>query len=95
MVGWKANIQFVSDRNQIRFLFADTNNSEYLHFRISSSVQTHGGIVFLKEEINFQHMLKLDTQSKYFTTLKKLAQRYFEAGFIDKIFADIHTNSYK
>ncbi|XP_055304739.1 uncharacterized protein LOC129569665 [Sitodiplosis mosellana] len=61
----------------------------------NKTVQKHEGVVFLREEINFQQMFKVSKDSKHFDRIKKLVRRYFEAGMLDQIFNYIHATSYK
>lgn len=61
----------------------------------SKTVQANEGVVFLKEEINFQQVFKVSKDSKHFNTTKKLMRRYFEAGLLDRTFSDIQTSSHK
>lgn len=61
----------------------------------SKTVQKHKGVVFLKNEINFQEVFKVSKNSKHLKTIKNLFRRYFEAGMLDRIFNDIHKTSHK
>lgn len=61
----------------------------------SATVKMNHGIVFLKKEINFQHIFKVSTKSRHYETITKLVRRYFEAGMLDRIFVDIHRDSHK
>lgn len=61
----------------------------------SQTVQRYNGVVFLKEEINFQQVFKVSKESKHFGTIKMLLRRYFEAGMLDRIVNDIHKTSHK
>lgn len=61
----------------------------------SATIRTNPGIVFLKEEINFQHIFKVSVTSIHYETVTKLVRRYFEAGMLNRIFANIHSESHK
>lgn len=65
------------------------------HFIFSATVKMNHGVVFLKEEIDFQHIFKVSTTSIHYETITKLVRRYFEAGMLDRIFVDIHRESHK
>lgn len=70
-------------------------NSVLCHCIFSATVKMNHGIVFLKEEINFQHIFKVSKTSIHYETITKLVRRYFEAGMLDRIFLDIHRESHK
>ncbi|XP_031625588.1 uncharacterized protein LOC116342209 [Contarinia nasturtii] len=61
----------------------------------NKTVERHDGVVFLKEDINFQQVFKVSKGSMHYDTIKMLVRHYFEAGILDRIFNQIHGTSYK
>lgn len=58
-------------------------------------MKQNSGIELIKRDFNFQEIFKVSKESKYLSTIQKLIRFYFEAGFLDRIFKDIHKREHK